>query len=244
MHDSTRADAFGGKAARRPQDEGRIGLQKPYEHGRYLLPLNDAFRKSISASDRESRDEQVKKCFRAGMNREQIVRLSQSWPHPLRSVQRVSQIQKRLRLVRSSPVQPHVRQTNEMLIDVILEGHSNGWRTFYWEKESSVYEIGLRSDFFIDMRKGTKAHVYFGELQISDLTVEAWIRKLVPYVELYDQRAHPFYVLIRCAGAYNRQRVLVAINEVLKDRKSDWPFLVSSESRWITRAGTVRGLLE
>ncbi len=130
-----------------------------------------------------------------------------------------------------------------MLIDVILEGHAKGWSTFFWEKESMA--AGLRSDFFIDLRKGSKTHLYFGEMQISDLTVEQWIRKLTPYVVLYEQRAHPFYVLLKCSGAYNKQRLMTAINEVLKDRsKVRRPFLVWHEGQWLNRSGEVQELLE
>ncbi len=132
-----------------------------------------------------------------------------------------------------------------MLIDVILEGHAKGWRTFFWEKESSVFEVGLRSDWFIDLRKGPKTYLFFGEMQISDQTVPQWISKLRPYFEMYERRAHPFYVLIKCNGVYNRQRVMVAINELLKDQaKVKRPFLVWQDGMWLNRSGEAQTLLD
>ncbi|MGE0536622.1 MAG: hypothetical protein AB7O68_16750 [Pirellulales bacterium] len=178
------------------------------------------------------------------MSRAQIVRLSTTWRHPLRTPQRVSQLCSRLRLVRSSAVQPHVSEANEMLVDVLLEGHAGGWEPFFWEKEHSIYGFNLRADFYADLRRAGKTHLYYGELQRSDLSVEHWMRKLAPYVRLYESHGHLFQVLIRTAGAYNAQRALLAMNEVLAERPKLRLFLISHEGKWLNRWGQRQGLIE
>jgi len=197
---------------------------------------------SVSIEDQEAREEAIKKCFRAGMSPSQIVRMSESWKHPIKTPRRVLQIQKRLHLVRKSPVQPHVKNSNDFLIDVILECEAKGWKTMFWEKEHEL--PGFRADWFLEVRKGKRIHFYYGEMQRSDLHPSKWLSKLGPYLDTFKEKLYLQHVLIRCIGVRNEQRAVEAVDRLLGDWKTCRLFLISKGEKWLNRAGELRELIE